>query len=264
MCCFSQAVTHVSGTQIFARPSKDKQILVYSMELVASQELAMILPLPVPPGCAEDAVRFINLQDYARFFDDLGRLFPEEITRGNFMEQSLGVSRSPLVVHDVGLFEASFVPRLADFNRLDARFRLPTRVWNSLPQYQDWGFAVFKLKQTQPPASWLQRLLGTAPPPAQHIHPMAFEFSRHDSQQLFFPTVHIHDGVVHENADFDHALYCQLPQPPKLHEWERSRLSLGEIMKVDRAAGVLHPEHAVYRRKIAGKQPNRDTVIGLE
>ena len=37
---------------------------------------------------------------------------------------------------------------------------------------------------------------------------MAFDFPR-AAKKLFFPTVHIHDGKVHDKADFDHALYCQ-------------------------------------------------------
>jgi hypothetical protein len=33
---------------------------------------------------------------------------------------------------------------------------------------------------------------------------MAFEFEREDASELFFPTVHIHDGDFHPLADFDH------------------------------------------------------------
>ena len=52
MCCFSNAPAFdkVTGTQIFARPSKaGRQLLVYSMTVHARDTLAMILPLPVPP-----------------------------------------------------------------------------------------------------------------------------------------------------------------------------------------------------------------------
>ena len=49
MCCFSQPVDYVRATQIFARPAKDAgQYVVYSMNLKAGSELAMILPIPTP------------------------------------------------------------------------------------------------------------------------------------------------------------------------------------------------------------------------
>jgi hypothetical protein len=44
-------------------------------------------------------------------------------------------------------FEASFVPCVRDFARLDDRFWLPSAVWDALPAYADWGFAVFKLNK---------------------------------------------------------------------------------------------------------------------
>ena len=104
--------------------------------------------------------------------------------------------------------EASFVPTIADFDRLDERFRLPKETWHHLPQYNKFGFAVFKLK-----------------PGEKRIHPMAFEFPRSDSKRLFFPTVHIHDGEVHATADFDHILYCQ--QNPDEHFRRRPAGSCG-------------------------------------
>lgn len=38
---------------------------------------------------------------------------------------------------------------------------------------------------------------------------MAFSFPSARAGHLFFPTMHIHDGEVHEKEDFDHTLYCQ-------------------------------------------------------
>ncbi|MCU0654720.1 MAG: hypothetical protein MUF64_05350 [Polyangiaceae bacterium] len=49
MCCFCRPVKVVSSTAIFAcRASPGGQILAYKMDLEASEDLAMILPLPVP------------------------------------------------------------------------------------------------------------------------------------------------------------------------------------------------------------------------
>ena len=90
-----------------------------------------------------------NISDAA--FDDLKKAFPmsmmQPASRGGFGLLAVVAAPPPLRVHDVGLFEASFVPTLADFERLDPRFRLSPGVWEQLPQYRDWGFAVFKLKK---------------------------------------------------------------------------------------------------------------------
>ncbi len=142
MCIFSQAVDRVSDTSIFARGMNGRQVIVYSMAYAARSDLAMVLPLPVPPRPPEDAVRFIDLEEYAEFFVDLGMAFPADalLFRSLGME-SLSKTSIPLAVHEVGDFEASFVPGLSDFERLDPRFRIPRTVWDELPAYQDYGFA---------------------------------------------------------------------------------------------------------------------------
>ncbi len=59
----------------------------------------------------------------------------------------IGVAAAPatILVHDVSSFEASFVPTLEDFDRLDERFRIPPDAIGKIPRYRDYGFAVFKL-----------------------------------------------------------------------------------------------------------------------
>jgi hypothetical protein len=57
MCCFSKPMTSVSATSIFAREAPGGgQYLAYSMTVAATEDLAMILPLPVPLGAREGAV----------------------------------------------------------------------------------------------------------------------------------------------------------------------------------------------------------------
>ena len=90
---------------------------------------------------------------------------------------------------------ASFVPAIKDFARLDKQFRLPDSVWEKLPLYKEFGFAVFKLKKPEKGE--------------QKVHPMAFEFPRASKNILFFPTVHIHDGTVPAKARFDHSLFAR-------------------------------------------------------
>src|SRR5262249_2584466 len=126
-----------------------------------------------------------------------------------------------LVVHDVGDFEASFVPRVDDFDRLDPRFRLPRAALDAMAPYADWGFAVFKLRDVAPAPGFFGRLFGgAARATPKTIHPMAFDFPRRDPSSLFFPTLHIHDGHVHPTASFDHSLYAQAPAAPA--GWETS------------------------------------------
>jgi hypothetical protein len=247
MCCFSKAVEKVADTSIFARAGKDgRQFLVYSMYLSAKDELAMILPLPVPKDSKEDAVKFINLEKYPDFFDDLRTGFPEPRGKGAPKDDApkpLAPPAPKLKVVEVGSFVASFVPTVKDFSRLDEQFRLPDGTWDKLPQYKDYGFAVFKLKKGE-----------------QKVHPMAFEFPRADKSKLFFPTVHIHDGKVHERAGFDHVLYCQgadtgmrwreSPQPAEMF-----------LKKLDQAKGVVDGKAHVYRHVMVGMFKNEDTWV---
>ncbi|MBK9751976.1 MAG: hypothetical protein IPO88_00465 [Nannocystis sp.] len=179
----------VDSTKIFARAAGGRQLLVYSMRLDAAQDVAMILPVPVPAGGGEDALRFIDLSGREHFFDALDRCWPKIL--------GLSPQRQPqtLVVRTIGSFEASYVPTVADFARLDPRFRLAKGVWQALPMYADWGFAVFRLRAG-----------------AQQVHPMAFEFPTRVPDALYFPTVHVHDGRVHRKARFAHTLYFQGPQ----------------------------------------------------
>src|SRR5215831_20846767 len=112
MCCFSQPVISVSGTNIFARPDADgRQLLVYSMTFNARKDLAMILPLPVKTPAGEKDVKFIDLKEYPEFFADMEVGFqpPPKPTRsfGDVIPSAAGMAK--LEVVQVGNFEASFV-----------------------------------------------------------------------------------------------------------------------------------------------------------
>jgi hypothetical protein len=195
-------------------------------------------------------VRFIDLKDYDNFFADMLAGFPVPPSAS-----PAGRSRSlsaksdapkPLPVVEVGSFEASFVPSVTDFSRLDERFRLPDAAWDQLPLYRDYGFAVFKLKKG-----------------AQKIHPMALEFPRANPKRLFFPTVHIHDGKVHPKASFDHSLYCQTSDgtPLPMMDWKESFGLAQQFMKIDRTKGLVDGESHCYKRTIRGTQKNEDISV---
>ncbi len=245
MCIFSGTVKLVSQTRIFARPGEDgRELLAYSMTVDLDEPVAMILPLPVPPGSPDDAVRFIDLSGYENFFDELDAGFPPPPAVA-VAGTSFGAPQArsaPLVVHAVGRFVASFVPSPKDFTRLDPRFRMPDVAWKAVPHYADWGFAVFELKE----------------PGSKKVHPMAFEFPRRDPSGLFFPTVHIHDGAVHDTALFSHSLYSQLVCDDTFHS---SRRPAVDFMNIDKAADLLLPFEPCFRRTMHGMFPNRDITV---
>ena len=249
MCCFSGPVEDVSQTKIFARFTKAReQAVVYQMHYKAKEPLAMILPIPVGSQ-KEDAVKFINLKEYEKFFDDLHAGFPLPPNRRPATESLAGgpEPKADLKVVEVGSFVASFVPTIADFDRLDKRFRLPAGTWDKLPQYKDFGFAVFQLKAE-----------------AETVHPMAFTFpTAKANSPLFFPTVHIHDGEVHAKADFDHTLYLQPRDVSQMlpRGWEESPQPAGMFMKVKQSQDLVNAELHCYRRKLKGDLKNVDTLV---
>src|SRR5215831_13727288 len=149
MCCFSQPVISVSGTNIFARPDADgRQLLVYSMTINARNDLAMILPLPVKTPAGEKDVKCTDLKEYPEFFSDMevGFQQPTKSLRASTLSAASAAPSDRLEVVQVSSFEASFVPTQKDFSRLDKRFQIPIDTWKKLSAYDDYGFAVFKLK----------------------------------------------------------------------------------------------------------------------
>ena len=272
MCCFSGNVD-VSNTRIFARfLGKQTQALVYQMKYQTKDQVAMVLPIPTPSGTKEDALKFISLEKYKRFFVDLNSGFPQPKPTGRPMTSySLGTAKGALNVEEVGDFIASFVPSVADFSRLDERFRLPAKAWEQLPKQKTYGFAVFQLKakvaEAQPAPDPRDILSGKTVPAGQgaatETHPMAFTFPTAANAELFFPTVHIHDGEVHAEADFDHVLYLQ---PREMEEavprqWEESTQPCGMFANEKEAQGLLDGSLHLYRRKLIGKLKNVDTFV---
>jgi hypothetical protein len=248
MCCFSGKVDSVSNTNIFARASKSGgQFLVYSMQFKAGNDLAMILPIPTPKDSKDDAVKFINLENYEKFFADLHSAYPvppsKSLARKGDDDKP---AQKPIAVVEVGKFVASFVPSLKDFSRLDKQFRLADGVWEKLPQYKEFGFAVFKLKKPEKGE--------------QKVHPMAFEFPRFDKDVLFFPTVHIHDGSVPAKAGFDHTLYCQVATDPPL-SWEESPGLADTSVKLKETQGIVEANAHLYRKVMKGEFDNKDVGV---
>ena len=242
MCCFSGKIESVTDTRIFARlDAFGRQFVIYAMSIGTPEDVAMILPVPIVPCSGENALSFINLENYSSLFDDMRWGFP---VHGNWGGGPVAAAAGkPLAVQKIGAYEASFIPTTADFERLDKRFRLPDNIWQNLPDYQHFGFAVFKLQR------------GT-----HNVHPMAFSFPSAMPDRLFFPTLHIHDGEVHEKAEFDHTLYCQ-GADSKPEEWLESKSNASQFMKPELTSGIVLPAERVYKRRLDGELANTDWVV---
>lgn len=242
MCCFSGPVRVVADTTIFARREGNTQFLAYQMRFQADKPVAMILPIPVALPAREDSVRFLDLKGYPQLFTALSELWPAPSFTSSKAAGAVPVATAmpKLAVETVGDFVASFVPTIADFERLDPRFRLPRQVWDSLPRYKDFGFVVFQLKA-----------LGGTP------HPMAFSFPTRLATEVFYPTVHIHDGRVHPEEHFDHLLYLQADGS----DWEKSPLATTTTIDTSQTKGLVLPDRPVFRQRMLGVYSNEDVLV---
>lgn len=237
MGCFTGQVERVGNTRIFARATRDaKQFLVYQMEYSAANDVAMILPLPVPPNTGQDAVQFIRLSGYDNFFAEMENGFP--LTRNAPVS---GNHTKHAAANLVGSFEASFIPSQQELAGFDEPFRIPTELWNQFPEYSDFGFAVFKLRA------------GT-----NIAQPLALEFPMRNPQLLFFPTVEIRNGQAPEEVSFDHDLFCQARAG-----WLRSYDVANSFMRIPETHGIVAADERISRMTVQGAHPNSDILVGL-
>ena len=224
----------------------------------------MILPVPVKQPSQENSLRFIDLSKYEKFFDDLASAFPRQpkFTLGcaaTPTSASRGGIDSALLVHEVGDFIASFVPAIDDFDRLDEQFVIPKETWLKLPGYENYGFAVFQLAVQK-----------------GSTHPMAFEYDV-ATESTFFPTVHIHDGEVHQMEEFDHELFVQHANldsttSPSYRDWNvvdevtgfiRSESQADQYCDIDKSQGILRNDLLIHRQRMRGTLENQDVVYSF-
>lgn len=267
----------IADTSIYARiSSKDTQVVVYSMLCFTDKPAALVLPIPVTQNSGDDALRFIDLSKYADFFDDMNDacspLVADFECGSEDDEANLSMDKPPLIVHCVGDFEASYVPHKKDFSRLDKRFQLDDAVWDALPIYDDYGFAVFQLSPSNAKDIYEN---------GKKVHPMAFEFKTRDATRCFYPTIHVHDRQFHSSAMFDHTLYCQLPGDDmtainqlalNFEDGEDHMLELGFVspnigqsfenasayMDIEKTKNIVDPTLRLYSYEVRGYFENKD------
>lgn len=258
MCIFSQRVVSVNDTQIFARLSGGgTQFLAYQMKYESTIQNAMILPIPVRRPATEDSIQFIDLKNYPDLFESFDRGFPYHSPPSIGCSASFDkVALEMLEVFKVGNYIASFVPTLSDFDRLDEKFKLSDEIWAQIPEYENFSFAVFQLAA------------GSLKP-----HPMAFEF-QNTNDEMFFPTMHIHDGEIHDAERFDHILYLQhagydssvygyrnADVEDKSTGLVRSKFIASRFCDIGRSRGLIDGDLLVHRKVMRGEYANADTVF---
>ena len=85
---------------------------------------------------------------------------------------------------------------------------------------------------------------------------MAFSFPTRDPQRVFFPTLHLHDGTLPQQAEFDHRLYVQGGRCP--FGFTRSSEPIEDFVAVARTSGVVVRDAPVYRQQVEGFRDNLD------
>jgi len=230
------------------------------MKYESDHATAMILPIPVRRHSGKRVIRFIDLSGYPDFFEDLERGFPQPKMMSDSRATEGLPNRGVLTVHKVGGFEASFVPSIKHFAKLDPRFSIPEKIWAKIPSYSDFGFVVFQLKEL-----------------AGEPHPMAFEFNTRMANATFLPTMHIHDGEVHQREHFDHTMYVQSRdldmaagdyQGHKLWDlnagWRRSPSHAQQFVDLKRGKKLVAGDLKVHRKTMKGSFANEDQIVSRQ
>ena len=199
MCIILARVESVSNTQLYISSSKTKerQLVIYTNKVTSPDSNAMILPVPNPLS-----VELLNFRHYKDIFEDCQKCFRHyDDTRHLYATRSLACSASDshrpvLPVYTIGSYQASIVPSLDDFDRLNTNIlRVNPEVASLLRKTYDseFGFLVCQLKRGN-----------------HQYHPFAYTHSIHSNRLLFVPTLHYHLGEKGSSADWDHTIYSPM------------------------------------------------------
>ncbi len=262
MCCFSGPVTSVSGTKIFASmrvllatEGERAQILAYEAMVTTEASNAMVLPIPVRPDVGADGIVLLDMSSVPDFFLVLFRLVEAGTPR--LPTFSAPFPQPQLTVHRVGAYDVSIVPTIEDFGRLSSLFRLgpsrsPVGLGVSLEQPQGL-LQVFR--QRYPGHSFVVCQIA---PGKVDLHPFGVMFLPRHPDHLFFPTLHIHDGALHEKAHFDHQIFAQGARL-ELRSAPLNRTEDGRSLA--RKLPFLYEDQQVELTSLRGDHPNSDLYI---
>lgn len=253
MCIFTEDINTVHDTRIFARQDGNKQSIVYDMYLDSNNDTAMVLPIPIPliNRYDPDAVEFIDLSNCSNFFDDIEELFPKRVSASSITTDFMDGGDKIIEVKSIGAYEASYVPSAMDFKRLDPRFRLKDRFFKQASEYLNYSFVVFKLK-----------------PCKSKVHPIAFWFPKENDGKLFYPTKHMHNGVIKDNEYFSHILYGQASNVSSNVEYASSSDStfvLSLLSKISELSlGIVSRDETLFKKDVYGEHNNSDMWLSVE
>jgi hypothetical protein len=175
-------------------------------------------------------------------------------------------------VFTVGAFKASIVPSLDQLGQLDELFHIQTGFRELLAErYGDWAFVVYQLA------------------PGNHVlHPFGVAFESRFEEQLFFPTLHVHDGVhAAAKAGFAHSLYAQGaslearqlpfsgqlprstpqwgdPQPPAMVPRGGPPPPPGPVLPMPAVPGFVDLRRPLDSMSRFGDHPNEDIYVKLQ
>ncbi len=180
MCIISEPVEEVSETKILVGVNSDftKQITVYSNDVENySESNAMILPVPNP-----QSVKFIDLTNYSRIFNDADSVFELEKSRSlsKSLSRNYSLGINSLEIHNVGSYKASIALGLEDLKRVNKSvFNLSSGCYDLLKRdYSNpkFGFIICKLNKGK-----------------ESYHPFAYSHNLLSMEEIFIPTKHYHE-----------------------------------------------------------------------
>jgi hypothetical protein len=173
----SAEVKDLSATKILAALLRGgrRQLTVYANSVAtAVQGSCMVLAVPNP-----GSVRLLDMSGYSTIFDDCLAMTQRYSESYGSRGGTLSYDSAPLAVHSVGDYDASIVPALADFARLDpASFTMAPEFLQFMDRTYAgtaMGFIVCKLQRSSSLKPYA---------PFGYVHDV--------SDHVFVPTMHFH------------------------------------------------------------------------
>lgn len=251
MCIILTHVESVSNTQIYVSSSKSRkrQLTIYTNKVDTHVKNAMILPVPNPLS-----VELLNFKNYKKIFDDCRECFHHDDGSRNdrhMYRAALSASfdsRPPLPVYTVGSYQASIVPSINDFDRVDTQIlRVNPQVFTLLKDTYDssFGFIICQLREG-----------------SHQYHPFAYTHEIHNCNLLFVPTLHYHLGETSVKADWDHTIYSPMTDLYTTGNYTFKDSSYIDWTKMpEDYRWPSEGRFSMNRHSITGYKPNKDLWI---